>query len=33
MKVQLGQYKGFGLKRPDINVKDEEINEYIDNIR
>ncbi|CAH2213399.1 trigger factor [Tepidibacter aestuarii] len=33
MKVQLGQYKGIGLKRPDVNVKDEEINNYINKIR
>ncbi|PAB55689.1 FKBP-type peptidyl-prolyl cis-trans isomerase [Anaeromicrobium sediminis] len=33
MNAQLGQYKGFGFKRPNINVKDEEINDYINKIR
>ncbi len=33
MKVQLGSYKGFGFKRPDVNIKNEEINDYINKIR
>ncbi|HSQ87727.1 hypothetical protein [Romboutsia sp.] len=33
MNVQLGKYKGLGLSRPNIIVKDEEINDYINKIR
>ncbi|PAB59068.1 FKBP-type peptidyl-prolyl cis-trans isomerase [Anaeromicrobium sediminis] len=33
MNVELGQYKGFGFRRPNVNVADEEINNYINKIR
>ncbi len=33
MEIKLGQYKEFGFKRPDVTVKDEEINDYINEIK